>query len=187
MIPENRRTNVLTKYYDEVLNRAHSLLSVDAEFLNRHHEEIGNIWFNSLLVDSIDESLDRLRTTCYQTYITLLRRPIPLTATATDLFSAALIEAVPDIVESGRASLLTLVMELAKRVPWSAITERHPQSISKLKKQCRQLLFMGDPKKGVVTKDHMNTILALWMTLSMRYRLILCISLGIRQSMSLSI
>ena len=168
MIPEDRRTKVLTKYYDEVFHRAQSFLSVDAEFLNRHHEEIGHVQYDSSYADSIDESLERLRTTCYQTYIGLLRCPIPLTTTATDIVSTALIEAIPDIVESGRSSSLTLVMELAKRVSWSAITERHPQSISKLTKQCRQLLMMSDPKKGIVTKDHMNMVLALWMTLSVK-------------------
>lgn len=168
MIPEDRRTKVLTKYYDEVLQRAHSLLSIDAEFLNLHHEEIGIIILFLSYKDSIDESLDRLRTTCHQTYISLLRRHLPLTPTATDLFSAALIEAVPDIVESGRSCSLSLVMELANQLPWSAVAGRNPQVTAKFVKKCRHLLFESDPRKGPVTKDHMNSILALWMTLSVK-------------------
>ena len=41
MIPEERRTVVRTKYFDDILEFAESLLHVDASVLDQHHEESG--------------------------------------------------------------------------------------------------------------------------------------------------
>lgn len=156
---------MLTKYYDETLTAAHSLLLVDAAFFNQHHEEIGRRLSASSPADSIDESLDRLRATCYTVYVQLLRRRLPLTPVAVDLFRSALQATVSEVVASGRPSALTLVMEIANQLPWSDVARDNPQ-LAKFTKRCRRLLFESAPTNA--TTEHLSSILALWMTLAVK-------------------
>ena len=155
----------MTKYYDETLTAAHSLLLVDAAFFNQHHEEIGRLLSASSPADSIDESLDRLRATCYTVYVQLLRRRLPLTPVAVDLFRSALQATVSEVVASGRPSALTLVMEIANQLPWSDVGRDNPQ-LAKFTKRCRRLLFESAPTNA--TTEHLSSILALWMTLAVK-------------------
>lgn len=156
---------MLTKYYDETLTAAHSLLLVDAAFFSQHHEEIGRRFAASSPPDSIDESLDRLHTTCYTVYVSLLRRHLPLTPMAVDLFRSALQATVSEVVATGRPAALALVMEIASQLPWSDVSRDNPQ-LAKFTKRCRRLLFESAPTNA--TTEHLSNILALWMTLAVK-------------------
>ena len=140
----------MTKYYDETLTAAHSLLLVDAAFFSQHHEEIGRRLSAPSPADSIDESLDRLRTTCYTVYVSLLRRRLPLTPVAVELFRSALQSTVP---------------EIANQLPWSDVACDNAQ-LGKFTKRCRRLLFESAPTNA--TAEHLSNILALWMTLAVK-------------------
>lgn len=166
MIPEERCTVVRTKYFDDILEFAESLLHVDASFLDQHREESGLSLLFLLGVESFEESVERLHTTSELVYTFLLDLKIPLSQNAVSLYRTALLNSRAEVIETGHVYTLSLCMKIAQTLSWRELFDPAPQLEGKFRKAIRQLLFENGPSKPEPTREHLNSILGLWICLS---------------------
>ena len=82
----------MNKYFEETLQFAESLLTVDSSVLEEHHEEKGLfILFFILIIDNYDNSIQRLQLTSQIVYTYLLRLHIPLSPMSIEKYKKVLL------------------------------------------------------------------------------------------------
>lgn len=112
--------------------------------------------------------MERLHTTSELVYTFLLDLKIPLSQNAVSLYRTALLNSRAEVIETGHAYTLSLCMKIAQTLSWRELFDPAPQLEGKFKKAIRQLLFENGPSKPEPTREHLNSILGLWMSLSRR-------------------
>ena len=158
-----------SKYYDEILDYAESLLHVDANVLDQHHEESGLSFSPPSSSESFEESIDRLHSISQMVFTFLLQLHLPLSPHALSLYRSALLAGRTEVIETGHSCTLTLCMEIARSISWRELLADAPQLEGKFKKACRQLLFESGPSKPEPTRNHLGSILSLWLSLSSKW------------------
>ena len=99
----------------------------------------------------------------------LLQLGMPLSPHAISLYRNALLAGRTEIIETGHSFTLTLCMEIARSISWQDLFADAPQLEGKFKKACRQLLFENGPSKPEPTRNHLGSILSLWLSLSSKW------------------
>lgn len=168
IIPEERRNAVLAKYFEETLLLADSLGHADYNLLDQHHTETGPA--SSLLpsLESISDSMERLHTTSQLVFTALLQYRIPIPSSSIPLYRSALFAGIREVTQTGGANTLILVMEIANSLPWDTLDFSSTEAMQ-FSSQVRKLLSETGPKETPATKSHLDNILTMWMTLSLKW------------------
>lgn len=168
IIPEERRNAVLSKYFEETLLLADSLGHADYNVLDQHHTETGSCFplFQSL--ESISDSMERLHTTSQLVFTALLQYRIPIPSSSIPLYRSALFAGIREVTQTGGANTLILVMEIANSIPWETLNFSSTEAMQ-FSSLVRKLLSETGPKDTPVTKSHLDNMLTMWMTLSLKW------------------
>ena len=118
-------------------------------------------------LESMTESEERLHSTAQSVFTALLKYPVPVPSSLIPLFRSAFFESIHEVVQTGHLSALFLVVEIANKLPWDTLALSSTEAMQ-LSSLVRKLLSEAVPKDVPETKSHLDSILMIWVTLSMK-------------------
>lgn len=116
------------------------------------------------MIESVDESVQRLHLTSQIVFTHLLRLRLPLSADTLSCYRKVLIGCIQDL-ESPRLETLELTKEIAAQISFDSLFENQPSMKKKFSTTCSNLLFEVTMHTTEISA-HLEIILAIWLALS---------------------
>lgn len=166
IIPDEKRESVQSKYYEETITFAESLLHVDNTLLEKYSEGSGMFSKAGSRIEEVEDAINRLQLTSQKTYTYLLRLRLSNTPSSIALYRDAFMKGMTRMLDSSHIETLELIKEIASQITWEQLFENQPSKAKKCKQDATNLLFEISKKQRNVMMSHLEFILALWIAIS---------------------